>query len=98
MPVTDRQGINDEFQQVFQKVYSKQDIEDSLGVIQEFVNSSGDTMPLEYLKSKALTNQESESIEGEITLNEVNYTLFKKMKGSSVPGIVGFTINWLRKF
>ena len=29
VPITDRQGINDEFHQAFQKIYSKQDVEDS---------------------------------------------------------------------
>ena len=31
-------------------------------------------------------------------LDEMQYALFKKMKGSSAPGIDGFTMNWLRKF
>ena len=66
VPITDRQGINDEFHQAFQKIYNKQDVEDSSEAIQEFLDTGGDTKPSEYLKSKALTNQESESIEGEI--------------------------------
>ena len=43
MPITDRQGINDEFHQAFQKIYSKQDVEDSSEAIQEFLDSFGDT-------------------------------------------------------
>ena len=93
MPITDRQGINDEFHQAFQKIYSKQEVEDSSEAIQEFLDSGGDTKPSEYLKSKALTNEERESIEGEITLFELNHALFKKIKGSSAPGFDGFTIN-----
>ena len=77
---------------------TKQDVEDSSEAIQEFLDSDGDTKPSEYLKSKALTNEESKSMEGELTLSELNHALFKKMKGSSAPGIVGFTVNWLRKF
>ena len=34
----------------------------------------------------------------EITLIELQYALFSKMKGSSVPGIDGFTLNWIIKF
>ena len=90
MPVTDRQVINDEFHQSFQNIYSKQEVEDSSEVIQEFLDSSRDTKPSEYLKSKALIDEESNGIEGEITLNEVNYALFKKIKGSSAPGINRF--------
>ena len=62
------------------------------------MDSGGDTRQSEYLKSKALTKEESESMEGEIIFNELNHSLFKKMKGSSAPGIDGFTVNWLRKF
>merc|ERR1711872_1075772 len=97
MPITERQGINDEFHQAFQKIYSRQEVDDSSEAIQDFLDSSGDTRPSEYLNSKALTNKESKSMEDEITLTELNHALFKKMKGSSAPGIDGFTINWLRK-
>ena len=97
-PIMDPQGINDEFQEAFQKIYSKQDVEDCSEAYQEFLDRGGDTKPLEYLNSKALTNEESESIEGEITLTELNHVLFKKMKGTTAPGIDGFTVNWLRKF
>ena len=49
-------------------------------------------------KSKALRDEESNGIEGDITLTELNYVLFKKMKGTSKPGIDGFTVSWLWKF
>ena len=53
---------------------------------------------MEYLRSKALTQEESNQSEGEITMAELELTLFKKMKDSSAPGIDGFQVNWLRKF
>jgi hypothetical protein len=37
-------------------------------------------------------------MEGKITKRELPFCLFKKMKGSSAPGIDGFTVNWLRVF
>ena len=46
IPITDRQGINNEFHQAFQKIYSKQDVEDSSEAIQKFLDSDGDTKPL----------------------------------------------------
>ena len=58
VPITDRQDINDEFHQAFQKVYSKQNVEDSSKAIHEFLDSGGDTKPSEYLKSKSLNNEE----------------------------------------
>ena len=53
MPITDRQGINDEFHQAFQKIYSKQEVDDSPEAIQDFQDSGGDNRPSEYLNSKA---------------------------------------------
>ena len=64
----DSHSINDEFNQAFQQIYSKQEVEDSSEAIQEFLDSGGNTKPSKYLKTKALTNEESKEIEGEITL------------------------------
>ena len=97
VPITDYQSINDVFHQAFKKIYSKQEVQDSSEAIQEFLDSGGDTKPSEYPKSKALTKEESNGIEGEIILGGLQHALFKKMKGSNAPGIDGFTVNWLRK-
>ena len=35
--VTDRQGMNEEFRKVFQKIYAKQDVDDSSKAIQDFL-------------------------------------------------------------
>ena len=51
-----------------------------------------------YFKSKVLTDEESNKIEGKITLSELQYALFTKIKDSSAPGIDDFMVNWLRKF
>ena len=48
-------------------------------------------------KSKAPTYETRNGIEGEITLNEINYASFKKMKGTSTLSIDGFTANWFRQ-
>ena len=39
-----------------------------------------------------------ENMEGELTDNELHYTLFEHMNGSSSPGVDGFTANYLRVF
>ena len=56
------------------------------------------SLQIMYLNSNILTEEESNGIEGEITLSELQYALFFKMKGSSALGIDGFSVNWLRKF
>ena len=45
VPITDHQGINDKFHQAFQKIYIKQEVEDSSDAIQEFLYSGGDNKP-----------------------------------------------------
>ena len=97
--IKDRQGINDEFHRAFQKIYARQEtVDDSTEAIQDFLNSGNDTLPSEYISNIALSDAERDRAEGEITMQELEYALFKKMKGSSAPGIDGFTVNWLRKF
>ena len=89
IPITDREGISQEFHQAFTQINKKQNVKDNAEEIQEFLGCGGDTKPMEYLQSKALTQQENNNIEGEITMAELEYALFKKMKGSSAPGIDG---------
>ena len=44
---------------------------------------------------KVLTIEESNKIEGEITLDVLQYRLFTKLNGSSAHSIDGFMVNWL---
>ena len=82
----------------FQKIYAKQENDDdSSEAIQDFLGSGHDTKPSEHIINVALSDDERDKAEGEITLGEMEYSLFKKMKGSSAPEIDGFTVNWLRK-
>ena len=76
----------------------KQGVDDSSEAVREFLDSDDDTSPSEYVNKKVLTEEKSNGIEGEITLDELQYELFTKMKGLSAPGIDGFTVIWLRKF
>ena len=62
-----------------------------LKTVQEFCDSGDDTLVIECINKKVLTEEESNGIEGKITL-------FSNKKGSSSPGIDDFTVNWLRKF
>ena len=50
-------------------------------------------MPSEYLTNRTLIDEERDKIEGEKKLDEIQYAHFKKMKGSSAPGIDGFMVN-----
>ena len=40
----------------------------------------------------------ADSMEGDLTMDDLEDSLFNHMNGSSSPGIDGFTVNYLRKF
>ena len=82
--IKDSQGSNDEFHRDFQKFYAKEENDDdSTEAIQDFLNSGDDTLPSAYISNIALSDAERDRAEGEITMEELEYLLFKKMKGSS---------------
>ena len=49
--------MDDQFHKVFQKIYNKQDVDDSSEAIKECLDSCGDIKPSKYLKSKALIDK-----------------------------------------
>ena len=78
-------GINDEFHRAFPKNYAKQEnVDDSTEAIQDFLNSGDDTLPSAYISNIALSDAERDRAEGEITMVELEYSLFKKNKGSRI--------------
>ena len=60
------------------------------------MNSDNDTAPFETLCRKKLSRQDAQAMEGLLTLKEMKEALFIHMKGSSSPGVDGFTVNNLR--
>ena len=96
-PITNGDSIREEARHSFQKIFDHQDnlntnTEDILG----FLNSDGDTAPMEALSKRRITRNEAMRMEGLLTMEELTKALFKHMKGSSSPGIDGFTVNHLR--
>ena len=63
-----------------------------------FLNSDNDIRPTRELMKKRLTPHMASSMEGLLTEEELEFALFFKMKGSSSPGLDGFTVNHLRTF
>ena len=63
-----------------------------------FLNSDNDIRPARELLKKRLTPHMANSMEGLLTEEELEFALFFKMKGSSSPGLDGFTVSHLRTF
>ena len=87
-----RYNMTTAFQTIFEQqpnlANSKQDIID-------FLNSDGDTKPLEELNKRKITPNNAQKMEGLLTLQELTSAL---LKGASSPGIDGFIVNHLHTF
>ena len=82
-----------------QTIYLKQEgLNTEVNDLTAFLGSGNDQSVLETLDSRKLTEDERDSLEGEISKDELTNQLFKHMKATSAPGIDGFTVAWVRKF
>ena len=66
--------------------------------IEDYMNSNGDTAPMDELRKRKTSQEMSNSMEGLLTLEELTNAVMKTMKGDSSPGCDGFTVNYLRVF
>ena len=71
-----------------QDIFRKQDILEGPFVIENFLTSQGDTKPLLELNRRKLNNEQRDSLEGQITLDELTRSLFEDMKGSQHPELM----------
>ena len=97
--ITDNELVRYNMTSAFQHIFTRQnDLTNGTNDIIDFLNSDGDTRPLEALNKRKLTKTNSMQMEGLLTHSELTKALFTHMKGSSSPGIDGFTVNHLRTF
>ena len=97
--ITDNDLIRYNMTEAFQKIFNKQhDLTTDTQDIIDFLNSDGDTRPMEELRKRQLSYTQSLKMEGLLTHLELSNALHFHMKGSSSPGIDGFTVNHLRVF
>ena len=83
----------------FQGIYNKDnEIQGSQHDIKEFLDMDNDTAPWEALEKRRLSKEHAESMEGDLTLDELTEALFKHMNPLSSPGIDGFTVAYLKVF
>ena len=91
--------IRKELHTAFQDIYKQQpNLDTSHNAITHFLSSDGDTKPLEELEKRKIPKRLANSMEGMLTTQELTHCLFNVMKGSSSPGLDGFTVNHLRVF
>ena len=97
--ITDDDLIRYEMKTAFQNIFKAQpNLNNNIDDIKNFLNSDRDSKPMEELQKRKVTPQKAQNMEGLLTTHELTNSLFKHMKGSSSPGIDGFTVNHLRTF
>ena len=97
--LSDPKHIRDYMRHFMQTIYMKQEgLNTEVNDLTAFLGSGNDQRVLDALDSRKLTVDERDSLEGEISRDELTNQLFKHMKATSAPGIDGFTVAWVRKF
>ena len=97
--ITDQKDIHDHTSKFFQTIYNKDnEIKSSKEDIKEFLDMDDDTAPWKALEERKLSRELADSMEGDLTLDELTEALFIHMNPSSSPGIDGFTVAYLRVF
>ena len=66
--------------------------------IQNFLTSGEDNLPWVEMGKRKISKELADKMEGDLTMKEIEDSLFMYMNESSSPGIDGFTVNHIRKF
>ena len=82
-----------------QDIYLKQEgLATNQNDLLDFLSSNEDNAVIDALQHRKLSEMEKESLEGEITREELRKQLFNHMNPHSAPGLDGFTVSWVRHF
>ena len=80
----------------YQKIYNEQqDVTSTQDDIKTFLQMDDNSPREEFLKRK-LPKDMADSMEGDLTMDELQEAFFKHMNDNSSPGMDGFTVNYLR--
>ena len=97
--VTESSQINTELHSTFKDIYKLQtNLNHTKNALADYLNSDGDTAPMEELQRRKLPRALKQSMEGLLTIKELTEAVMVSMNGNSSPGCDGFTVNHLREF
>ena len=97
--LSDPKEVRKYLRHFMQDIYLKQEglLTDQNNLL-AFLSSNDDNVVLDTLQQRKLSDIERESLEGEITKEELKNQLFNHMNPHSAPGLDGFTVSWVRHF
>ena len=97
--LSDPKEVRKYLRHFMQDIYLKQEgLQTDQNNLLAFLSSNDDTVVLDTLQQRKLSYIERESLEGEITKEELKNQLFNHMNPHSAPGLDGFTVSWVRHF
>ena len=79
--------IRNKMAEHFQEILNHQNIDKNPNCIADFLLADNNPKPFEELLCRQLSEELKQELEGPLTLNELEESLFKYMKPNSVPGI-----------
>ena len=79
----------------YQNIFNRQKVEEGTKAIDEFLKLCNDDNPYKELLNRRISDELRDSMEGQISLQEMKKALKEDMKGTSVPGVDGFTVNFI---
>ena len=96
---TDQKVIWDQTKSFYQKIYNEQHkVTPETDDIKEFLQMDDDNSHWENFLKRKLPKEMADSMEGDLTMDELHDALFNHMNRSSSLGMDGFTVNYLRAF
>ena len=81
----------------YQNIFNKQEVKEGTETIDDFLKLNDDNEPLRNLNRK-ISDEVRDSMEGDMILQEMTMAHNEDMKGTSAPGVDGFTVNFIHKF
>ena len=80
---------------LFLNIFNKQNVKEGTEAIDEFLELDDDENPYQELLNRRISDEIRHSMEGQMSLQEMTKKLNEDMKGTSAPGVDGFTVNFI---
>ena len=94
METTDQEELRMINKAFYQKIYNEQTaVTPTQEDIKDFLQTNDDITPWEALSNRRIPEEMAETMEGDLTLEDLNASLFMYMNGNSILGLMGLQIN-----
>ena len=89
--IIDPSKIRGEMKTFYQNIFNRHEVKEGTEAIDEFLKLDDDNSPYQELLNRRISDEIRDSTKGIRTLQEMTKALNEDMKGTSAPGVHGFT-------